>query len=172
MPAKARETNLSRYGNEIASKTEIIKQKTKDSNLKKYGVVSTALIPEIKEALLEHKQKIENNKKLCGNSYIKDYKDYICVNEIGKIFRPEYVTEHFTLIMNKNKDIVRKIRFHDLRHSCASLLLAKWIPLKEIQDWLGHSIYSTTDNIYSHLEKDTKNKSANVLSNTLTFAED
>lgn len=73
--------------------------------------------------------------------------------------------------MNKNKDTLRKIRFHDLRHSCASLLLAKGIPMKEIQDWLGHSTYSTTANIYSHLEKDTKNKSANVLSNTLTFAE-
>ena len=69
--------------------------------------------------------------------------------------------------MNKNKDILRKIRFHDLRHSCASLLLAKGIPMKEIQDWLGHSTYSTTANIYAHLEKDTKNKSANVLSNIL-----
>ena len=70
-----------------------------------------------------------------------------------------------------NKDILRKIRFHDLRHSCASLLLAKRIPMKEIQDWLGHSTYSTTANIYAHLEKDTKNKSANVLSNVLTFTE-
>ena len=73
--------------------------------------------------------------------------------------------------MNKNKNILRKIRFHDLRHSYASLLFAKGIPMKEIQDWLGHSTYSTTANIYAHLEKDTKNKSANVLSNTLTFAE-
>ena len=64
--------------------------------------------------------------------------------------------------MNKNKNILRKIRFHDLRHSYASLLFAKGIPMKEIQDWLGHS---------THLEKDTKNKSANVLSNVLTFTE-
>ena len=72
--------------------------------------------------------------------------------------------------MRKSKDVLRKIRFHDLRHSCSSLLLAKGIPMKEIQDLLGHSTYSTTANIYAHLEKDTKNKSANVLSNTLTFA--
>ena len=43
--------------------------------------------------------------------------------------------------------------------------------MKEIQDWLGHSTYSTTANIYTHLEKNTKDKSANVLSNTLTFSE-
>lgn len=73
--------------------------------------------------------------------------------------------------MKKNKNILRKITFHGLRHSCASLLLSKGISMKEIQDWLGHSTYSTTANIYAHLEKDTKNKSANVLSNTLTFAE-
>ena len=93
------------------------------------------------------------------------------IKSLGKLFRPEYVTDHFALIIKKNKDVLKKIRFHDLRHSCASLLLAKGIPMKEIQDWLGHSTYSTTANTYSHLEKDTKNKSANVLSNTLTFAD-
>ena len=59
----------------------------------------------------------------------------------------------------------------NLRHFCASLLLAKRISMKEIQERLGHSTYSTTANIYSHLEKDAKIKSANVLSNTLTFAD-
>jgi integrase len=116
-------------------------------------------------------KQIDKNKKLCGNSYNKKYLDYICVDSTGKLFRPEYVTDHFTLIMKKNKNILRKITFHGLRHSCASLLLSKGIPMKEIQDWLGHSTYSTTANIYAHLEKDTKNKSANVLSNTLTFAD-
>ena len=39
---------------------------------------------------------------------------------------------------------LRKIRFHDLRHSCASLLLANNVPMKQIQEWLGHSLISTT----------------------------
>ena len=145
----------------------ILKDKTKNQS----SYRTLPLVPEIISLLQEHKKQIESNKKLCGNSYNKEYKDYVCVDSMGKIYRPEYVTDHFTLIMNKNKDTLRKIRFHDLRHSCASLLLAKGIPMKEIQDWLGHSTYSTTANIYAHLEKNTKNKSANVLSNTLTFAE-
>ena len=41
--------------------------------------------------------------------------------------------------------------FHDLRHSCASLLYAHGVSLKEIQEWLGHSDISTTSNIYTHL---------------------
>ena len=145
----------------------ILKDKTKNQS----SYRTLPLVDEIIVLLKEHQKQIDENKKLCGNSYNKKYLDYVCVDSVGKIFRPEYVTDHFTLIMNKNKDILRKIRFHDLRHSCASLLLAKGIPMKEIQDWLGHSTYSTTANIYAHLEKDTKNKSANVLSNTLTFAE-
>ena len=145
----------------------LLKDKTKNQS----SYRTLPLVDDIIVLLKEHQKQIDENKKLCGNSYNKKYLDYICVDSLGKLFRPEYVTDHFTLIMNKNKDTLRKIRFHDLRHSCASLLLAKGIPMKEIQDWLGHSTYSTTANIYAHLEKDTKNKSANVLSNVLTFTE-
>lgn len=143
----------------------ILKDKTKNQS----SYRTLPLVPEIISLLKEHKKQIDTNKQLCGNSYNKEYLNYICVDSVGTIFRPEYVTDHFTLIMSKNKNTLRKIRFHDLRHSCASLLLAKGIPMKEIQDWLGHSTYSTTANIYAHLEKNTKNKSANILSNTLTF---
>lgn len=145
----------------------LLKDKTKNQS----SYRTLPLVDDIIVLLQEHQKQIDENKKLCGNSYNKKYLDYICVDSMGKLFRPEYVTDHFTLIMNKNNDVLRKIRFHDLRHSCASLLLAKGIPMKEIQDWLGHSTYSTTANIYAHLEKDTKNKSANVLSNVLTFTD-
>ena len=65
-------------------RTILLKDKTKN----KSSYRSLPLMPEIKDALLLHKKRIEHNKKLCGNSYITDYKDYICVNDIGKIFRP------------------------------------------------------------------------------------
>nr|WP_269845570.1 tyrosine-type recombinase/integrase [Paenibacillus selenitireducens] len=42
-------------------------------------------------------------------------------------------------------------RYHDLRHSCTSLLLANGVSMKEIQEWLGHSDFSTTANIHAHL---------------------
>ncbi|MBR3254697.1 MAG: site-specific integrase [Clostridia bacterium] len=145
-------------------RTILLKDKTKN----KSSYRSLPLIQEIKEALLEHKKQIEINKNLCGDSYILDYQDYIGVNEIGKIFRPEYITDHFSILL-KNKNL-RHIRFHDLRHSCASLLLARGIPMKAIQEWLGHSTYSTTANLYAHLESNTKNVSANVLSNALVVA--
>ncbi|WP_084673230.1 tyrosine-type recombinase/integrase [Paenibacillus sp. HW567] len=59
------------------------------------------------------------------------------------------------------------IRFHDLRQSCASLLLSKGISIKEVQEWLGHSDYATTANIYSHLEYSSKIVSANKMSEVI-----
>lgn len=79
------------------------------------------------------------------------------------IIRPDYVTEHFCILLRKNN--MRHIRFHDLRHSCASLLLAKGIPMKSIQEWLGHSNFFTTANLYAHLDTYSKKISANVLEN-------
>ncbi|MDF2721607.1 MAG: site-specific integrase [Paenibacillus sp.] len=87
------------------------------------------------------------------------------MNKLGDRIKPGYITQHFPIVLEKHG--LRHIRFHDLRHSCASLLLANGVSLKEIQEWLGHSHYSTTANIYAHLDYSSKVSSAQVMSNTL-----
>ena len=62
---------------------------------------------------------------------------------------------------------MRKIRFHDLRHSCASLLLSRGIPMKAIQEWLGHSNFSTTANLYAHLDVNSKIMSAQTMADII-----
>lgn len=74
-----------------------------------------------------------------------------------------YLTQHLPIVLEKNN--LRKIRFHDLRHSCASLLYANGVSLKEIQEWLGHSDISTTSNIYTHLTFESEVASANAILN-------
>ena len=46
----------------------------------------------------------------------------------------------------------KALSVHDLRHSCASLLVENKVDMKRIQLFLGHSNYSTTADIYSHLD--------------------
>ena len=58
---------------------------------------------------------------------------------------------------------MRRIRFHDLRHSCTSLLIANGVGLKDIQSWLGHSTIATVANIYVHQEFASKINSANAI---------
>lgn len=64
--------------------------------------------------------------------------------------RANYLTSAFPKFLEDHG--LRRMRFHDLRHSCASLLLANGVPLKHIQEWLGHSDFTTTANIYAHLD--------------------
>lgn len=143
------------------NRSMVLKDKTKN----KASYRSLPLLPTIATALKKHKNQINKNKLICGNTYHKEFEDYICVDFKGKLFRPEYITNHFQIILKNNG--LRHIRFHDLRHSCASLLLSKGVPMKAIQEWLGHSTYSTTANFYAHLEDNYKSFSADVLSSSL-----
>ena len=93
--------------------------------------------------------------------------DYICVNETGQLFTPDYLSEHFKTILAKNN--LRRIRFHDLRHSCANLLISARVPLIEVQQWLGHSSLSTTADLYAHLEYAAKEQNARVISQMLLW---
>ena len=56
-------------------------------------------------------------------------------------------------------------------HSCASLLLANGVPMKQIQEWLGHSDFSTTANIYAHLDYSSKISSAQAMEKGVTLPE-
>lgn len=124
------------------------------------------LLPHIENLLLERKAQIEHNKFIFGNSYNYKYQDYVFVDDIGDLFNPDQVSDRFNNILKKNN--LRHIRFHDLRHSCASLLVASKIPMKNIQEWLGHSNFSTTADVYSHLDYTAKYESANAINQALT----
>lgn len=51
----------------------------------------------------------------------------------------------------------------ELRHTCVSMLLKNGVPMKQIQERLGHSDFSTTANIYAHLDYAAKLNSAQVM---------
>lgn len=117
------------------------------------------------EMLKEEKEKQEMYRKLFKGSYNRKFDDYVCVDQMGNLLRPDYVTNHFGDLLEKYG--LRKIRFHDLRHTFASLLLAKEEPLINVSNFLGHSTISTTANIYAHLDKSSKQHSADIITGIL-----
>ena len=136
-----------------------------DRTKTKSSMRTLPLVPFMKERLLQQKKVQAENRKLCGRSYVKDYLGYVCVNEIGAILKPNYISTSFPKLLENNG--LRHIRFHDLRHSCASLMLANGVAMKQIQEWLGHSDFSTTANIYAHLDYSSKLHSADVMLSSL-----
>ena len=133
----------------------------KDCTKTKSSYRTLPLVAPFEELLHRLKGEQALHQKVCGKSYCKDYLDYIYVNEIGQRIKPNYITQHFAIVLKNNG--LKKIRFHDLRHSCASLLYANKVSLKEIQEWLGHSDISTTSNIYTHLDFSSKVASAEAI---------
>ncbi|NBI67306.1 site-specific integrase [Pseudoflavonifractor sp. 60] len=144
-------------------KTRVV-QKDRTKNVS--SCRSLPLVPQYRELLLRMKERQEQCRKLCGNCYIES--DYIYVNDLGAPYQPNFVSQHFRTLLEKNR--LRVIRFHDLRHTCASLLLKNGVSMKEIQEWLGHSNFSTTANTYAHLDTAAKNTSAAKMDKAISIA--
>ena len=119
------------------------------------------LVPIFREKLMQLRNEQDRNRKLAGKSFDPTGIGYIYTDLTGKLLRPDYLTQEFPIFMEKNR--FRRVRFHDLRHSCASLLLANGVPLKCIQEWLGHSSFKITADAYAHLEYASKVAAANAM---------
>lgn len=151
---------------DVDGKKEVLEQ---ESAKTKSSIRTLPLIASFKEYFLQVKETQEVNKRICGNCYNYQYDGYVFVDDIGNIMKPDYLTREFLKFTERHG--LPRMRFHDLRHSCASLLLANGVPLKHIQDWLGHSDFSTTANIYAHLDYSSKISSAEAMENGLTLPE-
>ena len=79
----------------------------KDRTKNKSSCRSMPLVPQYRELLLSMKERQENCRKLCGNCYTES--DYIFVNDLGVPYKPNYVTQHFKLVLQKHE--LRDIRF-------------------------------------------------------------
>lgn len=115
----------------------------KDRTKTKKGYRSLPLFPEVKNAILRKLERIEENKKIFGNSYNYKYDGYICVQDNGDIIQPSYFTKRFAKIVKNNN--LKKITPHGLRHSIATLLHLEGVDIRDLQDWLGHQNITSTN---------------------------
>jgi integrase len=128
----------------------------KDTTKTETSARSFELLPEVKTLLLDH--------------YAARRSDapYIHTWEDGRIFRPDYVTRAFQRVLAAH-DLPR-MRFHDLRHSTASILFDMGWGLEDVKNWLGHSDIETTSNIYLHYNRSRKVLLADRLAGTFQIA--
>ena len=142
----------------VKNRSVIAKDSTKSSASRR----TYPLIPEVREVLLQLKEQQKDNKAMFGSEYDKN--DYIFVWPDGHLYRPDYITRSFKKVLVQNG--LPNMRFHDIRHSTASILYDTGWELKDIQEWLGHSDIETTGNIYTHISKTRKDKMGKNLSGT------
>ena len=126
--------------------TEIEQQSAKT----KSSLRTLPLIGSFREYFLQVKEAQELNKQICGNCHNYEYDGFVFVDELGERMRVDYLTNAFPKFLEIHG--LQRMRFYDLRHSCASLLLANGVPMKQIQEWLGHSDFGAAANIYAHLD--------------------
>lgn len=129
------------------------------SNLKTSSSYRTfPLVKEIacllKEYQLKSKQQYEENEK-----------GHVLIRKDGEAIKPTYISRQFINILSENG--LRRIRFHDLRHGCAGIMINNRVPLIEVQQWMGHSSISTTADMYIHLDFSNKVQSAKILENSI-----
>ena len=127
-----------------------VEKKTKNDKIK-----LLPLLPFIEKILINYK------KGACYN------KIYVCTNSNREPLGINYLSKQFQEIIKSS--VLPPIRLHDLRHSTATFLVNAGIHIKDIQDWLGHTDYSTTANIYSHTNMSNKLRIADTIKNLFNF---
>ncbi len=91
----------------------------------------------------------------------------VFASETGRPLDRRSVTTHLFKPLLKRAGLPAKTRFHDLRHTCATLLLTKNVNPKVVSEMLGHSSISITLDTYSHVLPDMQDSAARALEEAL-----
>ena len=135
--------------------TVVAKDKTKNASSRR----TFPLIPEALEIFREAKRQEDENRVDFGREYQQN--SYVFKWPDGHVYSPDYISHRFRTLLKQHG--LPHIRFHELRHSCASILIAAGWTLKDVQEWLGHSDVKMTANIYAHLDTARKTNIAESL---------
>lgn len=118
---------------------------------------------------LEDLKQIQEYNKSKNENY--DKRSFVICKEDGSPYEPNYVSKNYTRVM-KQYNVCKKlnipyIRFHDLRHTYATMLLVANTNPKVVSELMGHSTVSMTLNTYSHVLPSLKENAINKLENLL-----
>ena len=123
----------------------------------KKSIRKITIPPTLVTILQEHKKNQTSLKDILDNNYIDN--NLVCCLDNGEPINPDMITWKFRNFLKRNN--LPKIRFHDLRHSHASLLLMQGVQAKMISERLGHSNISITMDLYTHIYEESNKELAN-----------
>ena len=113
----------------------------------KSGRRKIALPRVVLNALQEHRERQDQARRKAGEQW-KEHGLIFC-NLSGGFFNPGYILQLFKRLVRKAG--LPDVRFHDLRHSAATVLIAAKVDLKVVSELLGHSSVAITADIYGHV---------------------
>ena len=122
-----------------------------------------ALPPQVMKVLCAHRPRQDADQKaaiIWGNEW-----DLVFCDQWGRPFHGKAIHDQLLALLEKAK--VRRVRFHDLRHGAATFLLAQGVPMKVVQDILGHSQMSMTADLYSHVVPELRQDAADRIGDVL-----
>jgi integrase len=100
------------------------------------------------EAMRAHRMRWIDERLHLGDKWLNQW-DLVFVGPMGEPLHPKTLWRDYRGVLKSAG--LPLIRYHDLRHSCASLLLLHGVPARMVQEILGHSSISLTLGTYSHV---------------------
>lgn len=158
--AKARLADLRKQLKPVQTTTRFVEPKSARSR-------RTVRLPDIITKRLTTHRKRQLQERLLAGKHWKE-SGLVFTTTLGTPLHPRNVSHEFKAMLKAAK--LPAIRFHDLRHTAATLLLAQGVDPRTIMETLGHSQISLTLNTYSHvvpaLQSDAAARMGRILSNS------
>jgi integrase len=95
--------------------------------------------------------------------------EYVCSDEAGNPLHPDAITSRWQKLLRDMK--IPYVRLHDARHSCATLMHLRHVPIAVIAAWLGHASASFTMSVYAHSQDDALKAAAMSYGRVVTFCD-
>ena len=125
-----------------------------------------AIPPTVVEVLRSHRVRQYELRLFAGDNW-QDL-DLVFTTPRGTPIDQSHVSQHFKRMLKKA--VLPDMRFHDLRHTCASLLLTQNVSMKVVSERFGHSSISITMDLYSHILPAQDREAADALDEVLRGA--
>lgn len=148
-----RQISVRKQAQRIGGKAQLVDLKTRQSR-------RTIALPKVIAAQLRAHKIRQNEERLQAGERWQNW-ELVFPSTIGTPLEPSNLTKRYKSILKGAG--LPTIRFHDLRHSCASLLIAQGIPARTVMETLGHSQITLTLNTYAHIFPEVQRQAADAM---------